>query len=55
MDRFSAKQFSIEDCQMVFLDVTSTVLARRQRLGQKLSEEEEAYVAYRCVWDDGAK
>lgn len=47
MDRFSAKQFSLEDCQMVFLEITSTILERRRQLGQKLSEEEEGYLRYR--------
>ena len=47
MDRFPAKQFSIEDCQMVFLEVTRTVLESRRRQGVKLSEEEEGYLSYR--------
>lgn len=47
MDRFSAKQFSLEDCQMMFLEITSTILDRRRNLGQKLSGEEEEYLRYR--------
>ena len=47
MDRFSSKQYSLEDCQFVFLEITSSVLERRRRLGVKLSEEEEAYLLYK--------
>lgn len=47
MDVFSYKQYSLEDCQLVFLEVTRTILERRQRMGQVLSEEEENYIKYK--------
>ena len=47
MDRFHAKQFSLEDCQMVFLDVTKTVLECRRRHGKELTENEEQTIEYK--------
>lgn len=47
MDSFSYKQYSLEDCQMVFLEVTHTILERRQRMGQILTEDEENYIKYK--------
>lgn len=47
MDAFSAKQYTLEDCQVIFLEVTRTVLERRQRMGHVLTEEEENYIKYK--------
>lgn len=49
MDHFSSKQYSLEDCQMVFLDVTKTVLECRRRHGKELTENEELYIAYKSL------
>ena len=49
MDRFHAKQFSLEECQMVFLDVTKTVLECRRHHGKELTESEEQTIEYKSA------